>query len=364
MALKPGLPSSAVCAKPVIWMLMIFAFAAGGTGLIRVALAANPPSCLSASGETAVQVCRYELDQAPHDHDIRFALSDALIGLDRFQEAVNVLREGLEHFPGSNRIKKKLTLAESLAQERSWIEQRRARTAQGKGRTKLDATAKRNVIRCTKLKGNTAIEACNEALQTQPGDPSLHKARADALLSLDQIGESILGYRKALKLEPGDSEMRQTLQAAQAKREALVSQCQQQNGSGALASCQSALQKGERDESSIQVRIGELFLGMQQTKKALSAYEAALAVDPNNKEITDKIALLTEPKTVEKQSKTSVDAKPRRPVQKTEQKLARMTDKPERKAKVEITPPPAAKVAAANRSKRYSNVPTIMGITH
>lgn len=346
---------------------MLFAFAAGGAGLVTPVAAANPPSCLSASGETAVEVCRFELDLAPHDHNIRFALSDALIGLHRFQEAVNVLREGLEQFPGSNRIKKKLTLAESLAQEQLWIEQRRARSAQKTDQPRLDAVTKRNIIRCTKLKGSTAIEACNEALVTQPGDPSLHKARADALLSLGRIGESILAYRKALLLYPGDKETRQTLQTAQAKREALIGQCQQQDGSSALTSCQSALLKGERDESAIQVRIGELLLGLRQTTKALSAYEAALAVDPGNKEITEKIALLTEPKTaatVKKESKTSVDLKqPKRPVQKTEQRLARVTDRPERKTKVE-TPPTVAKVAAASRPKRYSNVPAIVGITH
>ena len=62
--------------------------------------------CLSAAGESALAPCRRELLRDPGNLDVRFALSDAYMGLRRYADAVAVLRDGLERFPGDDEIKK------------------------------------------------------------------------------------------------------------------------------------------------------------------------------------------------------------------------------------------------------------------
>jgi Flp pilus assembly protein TadD len=148
-----------------------------------------------------------------------------LIGLQRHKEAVEVLKEGLERSPGSNRIKSNLSLAESYLEEQSWIEKRRAQQATASGATvykKPDTETKLNITRCTKPKGDSALKACDTALTVLPNNPSLRRSKADALMEMNRVVEAVLAYQESLRLDPHDAETSKKLSAAQSKRKAFV----------------------------------------------------------------------------------------------------------------------------------------------
>lgn len=352
---------------------------------------AQPASkaCLSAKGEAGVIACRRELELAPYDLDIRFALSDALIGLRRHKEAVDVLQEGLARTPGSEQIKKKLSLAESYLEEQQWIEKKRARqaaAADAAATQKLDTETKRNMIRCTKLKGETAFKACNKALKTLPQDSTLHRSKADALMAMDRVTDAVLAYRESLRLAPDDEETSKKLSAAQAKRSTIATQCQQLKGSAALKACDAALLKGAKDEYTLQRRRGDLLLAMQREAEAEEAYRSALALHPDDIEIKEKLDALSKPATVatvDKPVTTRKESKAQEP-KVTPPSIATPTSalsmeqaagdalpttqtagtgQPEGGDSTPIASP-ATSFPSIQAPKRYSNKPLVSGITH
>jgi tetratricopeptide (TPR) repeat protein len=360
-----------------IYYLVVWAL----TGVTVVGAQEVLPSCLSASGEAAVIACRRELNLAPHDLDIRFALSDALVGLRRHKEAVEVLKEGLERSPGSNRIKSKLSLAESYLEEQAWIEKRRAQQATPPGTTvsqKPETETKLNIIRCTKLKGDNALKACDAALTVLPNDPSLRRSKADALMEMNRVVEAVLAYQELLRLDPHDAETSKKLSAAQSKRKAFVAECQRLAGSAALRACDAALLEGATDEFVIHRRRGDLLLAKKRKAEAQKAYQSALELRPDDLEVKKKLDFLSEPVTFERVDNTkSIRRKSTPQVPATRptpaesptlpapKKPMRQTQAPIQTAKEDSS---AGHVPSAPpllpTPKRYSNRPPVAGITH
>ena len=356
-----------------------------------VALYANIDTCLSATGEAAVKACKKEIGISPDNINVRFAMCDALISLNRYEDAVVVLEDGLKRLPGNTALERKLALARSYVSERTFI------TRQNPD-TKTNALARRNTIRCNALKGAAALDACSAALKDNPADPELYKARGNALLTMDRYVESILAYRKTLQLSPGNKEAATKLKKAEAKRQNLVTKCGTQQGAGALATCEAALLRGAPDYLKIQRRKGDLLLSMNRTPEAIRAYREALAIDPGNKALTKKISALTEPRKVvqvadasgvasenTKQEKTKQTDKLKeqpapklvpKPVPKQKPKEVH-SEKPEKiviakRADLSIASEPAAARLVASKDsvtslaikKRYSNAPLANGATY
>jgi tetratricopeptide (TPR) repeat protein len=299
-----------------------------------------------------------------------------------------VLKDGLARAPGSEQIKKKLSLAESYLEERLWIEKRRAQqgaSSDAAATQKLDTETKLNMIRCTKLKGDTALKACNMALKTLPDDAKLHRSKADALMAMDRVNEAILAYREALRLEPTDDETSKKLAAARSRRNAMVTDCQQLTGSAALRACDAALLEGAKDESAVQRRRGDLLLAMNRTAEAEEAYRRALNLSPDNLETKKKLESLTQPATVAKvdsatksekeESKPQESVIGQSPIAASTSSLSkaqtRQTLPPDKTAglgqpeegnakPVEPSTPPFSQ----QTPKRYSNRPLVSGITH
>ena len=344
------------------------------------------PSCLSTSGETAVIACRRELNLAPHNLNIRFALSDALLSLSRHKEAVEVLKEGLERSPGSDRIKKKLSLTESYLEEQSWIEKRRSQQRDSAGvadSKRLSTETKLNIIRCKKLKGDRALKACNSVLSVLPDDPSVHRSKADVLMEMGKIVEAVLAYQESLRLAPDDAKTSEKLSAAQSKRTAIVTECQRLSGAAALSACDSVLLKGATDESAIQKRRGDLFLGMKRTEDAKKAYQSALELSPDDLETKKKLDSLSTPVSIVAVDKS---ARPQRSAiaQQSAEAEASASHNPEEQIVPPQAPVQTAKLEQSEQNeaegsspvhtpspapllptpKRYSNRPPVAGITH
>ena len=241
-------------------------------------------NCLSASGETAVKLCKSELARSPGNLNAIMAMSEALISLRKYADAVKILKDGLARNPRNSDIKRKLALAQSYVEEKSFIERRRADA-------KLDAMTKRNVIRCKALSGESALEACNEALELKHSDPALYSAKGDVLLDMGRYVESILAYRKALRLAPEDTEVSAKLKTAALKRKNLVNTCKNDSGAAALSACDAALLNGEPDQFIIQKKKAELLLAMGRKQESIRAYREALELEPGNKIVKNKIYL-------------------------------------------------------------------------
>jgi Flp pilus assembly protein TadD len=65
-----------------------------------------------------------------------------------------------------------------------------------------------------------AIAPLTEAVRLQPGDPLLRNTLGGALRDAGRIGEAIAQFSEALRIQPDNAVVRQHLQAAQAIEEA------------------------------------------------------------------------------------------------------------------------------------------------
>ena len=291
--------------------------------------AEDAPSCLSATGEAALAPCRRELLRDPGNLEIRFALSDALMGLRRYADAVAVLQQGLENFPGDDTIKKKLILAESYLDEQQYIEKQKKSAAAASRSKKQDTQIRLSIIRCEKLRGDAAMAACNDGLAVIPGHPELLTGRGNVWLEMDRFGNAIRDYEAALAAGPKNRMATKNLRLAQTKREVKVAQCLQAGGPDGLKACDAALMKGASDEFAVQKQRAGLLQAMGREKEAIEAYRVA---------------------------------KPEPPVPSPP---AKTFDSPAVKKPVPAPPKASPPIEmAAMQPRQYSNAPEVPGITH
>ena len=268
-------------------------------------------SCISSTGKADVDACEQELKSDPRNRKVRIALTQAMIKLGQHKEAVSILRAGLEIDPEDQQMKNMLKLEESFLEEQNWSKKQRALRASG-GTGKVDTKTKLNIIRCTKLKGESALIACDKGLETRPDDPDLLMGKGDVLFGMNRITEAILLYRSARELRPSNRELAKRLRRAESKRNTLSGQCLKlKNRAEALEACNTALLKGAADESRIQKRRGDLLAADNKKTEAMKAYKEARRLTPSDQEITRKIASLEGRKTpgTTRKTKTKTAAK-------------------------------------------------------
>ena len=361
----------------------------------------NAASCLSATGEEAEAPCRRELLRDPNNVEIRFALSDAYMGMRRYADAVSVLREGLERFPGDEEIKKKLILAESYLKEQQFIEKQQQTTAASSQSKKQETQIRLSLIRCKTLKGEAAMAACNEGLGISPDHPELLMGRGNVWLKSDRIGNAMLDFEAALAADPKNREAAKNLRLAQTKRAVKVTQCLQVDGLEGLDACDAALLKGTSDEFAVQKRRAGLLQSMGREKEALAAYRVAAGLNPADGQIAQYLAALTprsatptipkvqEPAPTANQATGSPTVKRLPPAEKksivkpvapaaapnkvvvarSEPRTEASPDQPFEPLEVkkpvqEMTQPSTPLIMAVNQPRQYSNAPEVPGITH
>ncbi|MEA3412123.1 MAG: tetratricopeptide repeat protein [Pseudomonadota bacterium] len=254
---------------------------------------ANAARCLDSNGAEATPACRSELRASPRNTSLRIALADALMAGRRYEEAVAVLATGVELAPGNAEFKDRLKLAESYVREQEWIQQQQSGQSDAKGGSA--AQSRRNVIRCTRLKGKSALSACDQALREKPQDTQLLSARGDALLGLGRYGEAVSSYRQALAFDPGDSAVAGKLSQAESQRRKALNDCRLLDGRDGLEACHAALLEGAGDEFVVRVRQADLLLAQKREEEALQAYRSAQKLDPRNTLVQQAIKTLTTP---------------------------------------------------------------------
>jgi len=311
-------------------------------------------SCGGLSGEAAVSACQMELNRDPKDIDTRLALADVLLELKRNKEAVDVLSDGLMIYPGSEVLKQRLAFAKSNLGEQAWIEKQRAKRA-AEEKDKIDTTTKLNMIRCSKLQGETALEACNAGLKVLPNDVTLLTGQAEALFDLNRIPGAITAYQRVLRQDPTNVDIKKKLNVAESKRQISVAKCLHLSGSTGLSACNEGLLSGAKDEATIRTRQGDLLVEMQQPEKALDAYRMAQKLDPRKTHVRESIAALSAPP---KPSPTREAAREPRATQIPE---PTQRDAP-RPQKVATSQPEKGETVSVLQN-RYSNAPIAPGVT-
>ena len=172
---------------------------------------ANAANCDEASGAAAISACEKELARDPTNIEVRLRYADVLMGQQQYQKAVNILSDTLAMRPGSETIKRKYRLASSLAEEQQSIEGLSVDTP---------AVGTRNSVKeilCKSLKGQRAIDACDEVLTTDPRNVTALIRRGDELMALNRVKDAVVSYRHAVALDPANPTLKNKLTRAESK---------------------------------------------------------------------------------------------------------------------------------------------------
>ncbi len=184
----------------ILLLLATLAVLAGPT----ITAAASRDACLQTAPRYDVSKCERAFGADPKDAEVALALYEALQGTRKYRRAVEVLKTALEHHPDNTRIADRLAIARSNLDEQEWLANRR-RAADGKGKASAAVSLRIASVRCTSLKGEEALGACEQVLSARPDDALAHAALGDALLSLGRIDGAAESYRQAARLRPGDA---------------------------------------------------------------------------------------------------------------------------------------------------------------
>ena len=352
--------------------------------------------CLESSGQAVIDACTAILNEHPEDTTARLALGQAFIASRQYGKAADLFRDGLKLDPGNQDLATQLSLAEQLIDEQRWIEkkqQQRDPASGGSKKGKDRIAARRLEIRCTKLQGAAALEACIEGLREFPGNAVFYRGKGNALMQVKRYGEALDAFQDALVLDPADTLSKSGIVKARSQRKISFNKCMQLDGQVALNACQAALIKGGSDEFAIEQRRGDLLQAAGNTEQAISAYQAALAIDSRNPAVLNKLERLGAPSEKDKEPpvKPMAAAKPEPKPALTEAEPPKRPrpkpapQDPAKPPKPAASPPPAAETPRAalsvpavksppakhraarpveEETGKYSNAPLASGFTH
>ena len=169
--------------------------------------------CLKRSDQQGVDACKGALKKVPGDLELLLRLGDILMGLEKYAEAITVLKEAQLFHPDDKKVKSRLDIAKSLEAEWRWTEKQKSVVLDQNTRSKKKTEIKLNQIRCTRLKGENGLTACDEALKAIPDDPVLHNARAKILLQMGKMEDARAAFTMALRFDPDNPEYQKKLAA-------------------------------------------------------------------------------------------------------------------------------------------------------
>lgn len=162
--------------------------------ILRCLAEEKTPSCSSILAETLA------------DPQKVGSLADELIARKDYRRAVNLLDLGVKRHPDEQALRSRLSLARSYEEEQAWMERRgRGEATRPSGEVSVSLAR----IRCTRLTGEEALAACDEALRFQGGDATLLAAKGDLLAAAGRTTEAVTVYGEALRIKPDDAIVRQ-----------------------------------------------------------------------------------------------------------------------------------------------------------
>jgi tetratricopeptide (TPR) repeat protein len=146
----------------------------------------------AAAGKPAIEAARNELKQKPKSVGTRTDLSDLLVGVGCYDEAVHVLEDGLKLIPNERTFQARLRTARSFIGEREYLEK-----VPALGTETSAATVLRLELRCRQF---AELPACETALASKPNDATLWAAKGDALLKDKRSQDALVAFNRAAQV--------------------------------------------------------------------------------------------------------------------------------------------------------------------
>jgi tetratricopeptide (TPR) repeat protein len=254
-----------------------------GTGVAFAHEQGKEGACAASAQQPAIVSARESLQRTPDALKVRLGLTDLLIDVGCYDEAVHVLEDGAKIHAGNQELQTRLRTARSFINERQFFD--------GLDKAELEAKLSRNVLRCTRF-GD--VEACDQALAIKPDNVVVLIARGDALVQSQRPLEALDAYRRATTLDPSNAELAAKVNAAQTLRRTVEQRCMSADGDTALGACQSILAKGAANEFDLLRRIGVLQQSANQPAKALDTYIVANSLRRGDKAVALAIVALVD----------------------------------------------------------------------
>jgi len=166
-------------------------------------------SCLSEDkSESKVVACRKAIEEHGAWRNLYIELGETLDQLKRFKGAVAAYEQALKHFPGDKQLSGKLAIAKSNLDEQEWLQQRNSKPQSSSRPTPKSASSvktKLDQIRCKRLSGVSAVNACNAVLKVVPDDLAILQSKGAALLKLGRLSEAKKTYQRMLRINPSNT---------------------------------------------------------------------------------------------------------------------------------------------------------------
>ncbi len=212
------------------------------------AYATNPPAfsdCLDGDGEDYDQVaaCQLLLRSNSKNYKLHAALSKTLDKRQKFKESLVAYDNALRAFPQDDYFLRKRSIAESNYKEQQWLRNKKRgerNTVNKSAASGASTKFKLNKIRCTRLTGKVALNACLQAIKVNDKDASLFISMGDIYASQQKNRQAVTAYKKAVKLNSKDAStskklkklvQRQTLAQKKQKQQKTASKTKQQTKS-------------------------------------------------------------------------------------------------------------------------------------
>jgi tetratricopeptide (TPR) repeat protein len=251
--------------------------------LLAAGARAHDGGGVCAGNAAAVSAARAALEAAPEALQKRFALADALIVANCYDEAVHALEQGEALHPRNLELQTRLRNVRSLKSEQSYFA--------GLEEAEVAARVSRNLLRCSRL-GD--LNACDEARKLRPDDPQVMLATGEAQLKANRPADAEATLLSAKRLAPGDANVAARLAEAERQRQVALGVCQRGDGDAALAACQAALLRGAADEFAVHSRLAQLYQQRNQPAAALASYVAADALRKGDRNVALGIVAVTD----------------------------------------------------------------------
>ncbi len=152
-------------------------------------------ACAPRSQTVLTPACRSAIAAASADEVLLHV--SPWVGERLYAPALQVLDVALRQAPQHAALRQRRHELQSLADEAAWNERNAAQRA-----APADVDQALVEIRCTRLAGEAALAACEQALQRNPSDTRLLVARGDHLLTLGRVAEAEAAYRAAAARDP------------------------------------------------------------------------------------------------------------------------------------------------------------------
>ena len=167
---------------------------------------ASPSTCQALATQSPIAGSKAAAAANPDNLQATFALADAWSDAGCFNDAVHALESAAATHPASKELDTRLRVAKSLVGEERFFD--------NLDKADKEAQLKRSAFRCSTL---ADLDACGQALQQKPDDPTLLVAQGDALLHAKRPADALGRYRLAAVIAPQQHDVEQKISTAESQ---------------------------------------------------------------------------------------------------------------------------------------------------